>query len=391
MSARRRRVAMLVVAAAVVGVACWSLGDRASIALAARATTPSHSVVVATAHVPAAGRPQQAPSDPATDAVADTVVGTAQAYCMDDRRRQLQQRRAQLGVPGSPDTVVEDAVLTWQASPGMPAQQEAARALIAGSRRWPTNIELAWFSALGCVTDADCKDAWRHLASLEPDNAAVWMMAMATARRTHDAPAYEQALRRAGAARVYQPHHGLVFLHARAALAGLAVPDRCRTPEQLAAMRRDLGRTPTAADWADLEAGALEAAMGGPGYSELKACRASAHPAGSDRQDCIALLSLIATGNTLVDQKLALHMLLELAPESPEGDRDLRERYRQLAWLIEQTRIPRQMPAGYPAQLWMQGEVATLQARAIAEGRWPPPADWLPADAESCALIRGVH
>jgi hypothetical protein len=389
MTARRRRAALLAIAVVLVGACGWMLGDRIPPTASARATVQARPPDTMAGRTPAARRARRG-AIVAAAADRETAEDTAQAHCMDDRRWQLQQRRAQLGAADSPDTVIEAAMLA-QRSLDPAAHTAAARELQAGSQRWPENIELAWFNAHGCESDASCEEAWRNLASLEPDNAAVWLIALAAASRRHDARAYKEALRRAGAARVYQPHHGLVFLHARAALAALPVPDSCRTPQQLASLQRELGRAPTAADWADLEAGAMEAAMGGATYGGLKACQASANPRGGDRQDCVAVLSLIATGNTLVDQQFALHMLLKLDPGAPGDGRDLRERYRQLAWLIEQTRIQRQMPAGYPAQLWMQGEVATLQARAIAEGRWPPPADWLPADAESRALIRGMH
>ena len=374
MSARRKSIAILAIAT-VLALACWWLVDRHAVAGHAPPAQHAQRSSPAVADPAAARTSIRASNIAAPDP--DPDAAARQSDCMHDRRAQLQHRRAQLGSPATPDAAIEYAFLTSLSAPDM-APGETARELTAASERWPANVELAWLAAHHCPRAA-CASAWRHLAALEPDNAAVWLMAMADTTRAHDQAGYEQALQRAGAARVYDPHDGLVFLHARAVLAALPVPERCRTPGQLASLRQELGRTPTADDWADLESVNTEAALGGADHGGLQGCRATAQPSGTRRQDCIALLSLVASGRTLGDQALALHMLLALEPDAA-GTSQLRERYRRVRWLIRQTRLARGIPPGALIQQWTQGEVATLQARAIAEGRWPPPADWLPDD-----------
>ena len=64
-----------------------------------------------------------------------------------------------------------------------------------------------------------------------------------------------------------------------------------------------------------------------------------------------------------------------------ERQRELRERYRQLRWLMTQS-MPDAgpIPSRYIVRKWSQGEVVALTKLAIDRHQWPPPADWLPND-----------
>lgn len=385
MSARHRRVAILMIAAVLAG-AYGALGDGAiPTGVAHAAGSPQLRRVTAPRTAPA-GTSRQAPNIAVDNQ--EPGIDPQQARCMDDWRQQLRQRREALASPTTADMAIEHALLTMELSfqPQYAGRGDTERELTTARMRWPDNVELAWLGAQQCTTEAACQAAWQHLASLEPDNAEVWLMAMAAAAQKHDEAAYEEALRAGAASHVYDPHHGLVFLHARAAMAGLPVPDSCQTPAQIASLRRELGRQPTAADWMDVDAVTMEGVASSEPFGGLRSCRASSHPSGVHREDCIALLSLVATGDTLLDRKLALHMLVDLNPGGVDGVQ-LRERYRRVSWLVQQTWFRQTIPEGEIARQWTQGEAATVLARAIAEGRWPPPAGWHPDDAAALRVL----
>jgi hypothetical protein len=378
----KRQIAPWVIAV-LLAMACGSLTERVTATHLAPAITASAWKPAAQRRVTAL-RPLR-PAPGVEDSDVEPLVEAQQLRCADAWRARLRRRRGQMGVPRTPDDAFEHALLTMRLS--LSAPEDARREVTAARQRWPASVELAWLAAIHCSEGAQCTAAWRHLAFLEPDNAAVWLLAMGTALRKHDRPGYQEALQRAAAARIFEPHHGMVFLHARAAIASLPMPASCLTPRALASMQKNFGRPPTAADWADFDAVNAEFAYGTtPGYGALKPCGARSHPSGTVRHDCIALLSLIATGNTLFDQKLAWHMLLDLSPGGADGVR-YRERWRQVSWLTQEMWLHQGIPAGEITRQWTQGEVATVLARAMAEGHWPPPPGWEPDDA---AVVRAL-
>lgn len=358
------------------------------------ATTTAAVEVANTNDTSSAPGPRAAPRTPA-QAELGTFADPRQARCNQHRTRQLRLARERLRSPATPEQAIDHVLLTQMLSLwGLPADSAAnARAagleLLAARRRWPDNLELAWSSmrycsqSLGCDREAE----WNHLAALDPDNAAVWMLAMDMASQRHDDKAHRQALHRAAGAKFYDSRAGTTFLHARPLLASLERPDRCEGQDTLAQLAELIGHAPSASDWADVEASNLELAFGIPELSSLSACGPQAPAMDAQRRrDCMALLSRIAAaGDTVIEQYVALRFLIPLAGDGPEGIA-LRERYRRLRWLW--TQVPRtHMPADYFSRLWADGEVAMLTEAAIAQHRWPPPPDWLPDDERSRMLI----
>ena len=302
--------------------------------------------------------------------------------------QQIRRRREQLQFPRTADEAIERALLGQFAG----VRQNAGFAAVgdefrAARQRWPNSLDLAWFSQRSCMESTGCDrdEALRHLLRLDSDNAAVWMLVMEAARRHHDEAGVEHALQRAAHAKFYDSRMGTTYLHFRPALGALAPSARC-LEVQTRQLEDTLGRTPNAGDWADVMALAMEMAAGMPAFGALSYCDERARPlSASRRKDCMALLSRIADGDTLLEQNLALKRLVLLAGDAP-GSGELRERYRQLRWLTARP-MPSKLPPDFFPQLWTDGELAMLRKRAIAEGRWPPPRDWLPPDAQGRALI----
>lgn len=323
-----------------------------------------------------------------------TTTAPQQAHCSQRRVQQLRLASERLRNPATPEQAIQHALLSQilslrgaPADPGIDARS-AGLELRAARRRWPDNLELAWSSVRYCSEGLGCdrETEWSHLATLDPDNGAVWMLAMGMALQRHDDAAYGQALHRAAGAKFYDSRIGTTFLHIRPLLASLPQSDECWGQENTAQLTELIGHAPSASDWADIEASSLELALGMPGLAELSGCRPQAPTMSAQRRrDCMSLLSQIAAGETLLEQNIALRWLIPLTGDGPEG-MALRERYRRLLWLW--TQVPRtHMAADYFSRLWADGEVAMQMEAAIAQHRWPPPPDWLPDDERSRTLI----
>jgi hypothetical protein len=397
-SRRAGTLAAALLLVALLGVLAWRWAPMARERMTGAAATTAD-VDTTRANAASSVSPPRAPR-PSIHGTAE-VAATAdpqQARCSQRRVQQLRLASERLRNPATPEQVIQHALLLQilslrgaPADPGINARM-ADLELRAARRRWPDNLELAWFSMHHCSEGLGCdrETEWNRLATLDPDNAAVWMLAMGMALQRHDDDAYGQALRRAAGAKFYDSRIGTTFLHIRPLLAALPRSDECWGQENTAQLTELIGHAPSASDWADIEASMLEFALGMPALAELSGCgpRAPAMSA-QRRRDCMALLSRIAEGETLLEQNIALRFLIPLAGNTPEG-MALRERYRRLRWLW--TQVPRtHMPKDYFSRLWADGEVALLREAAIAQHRWPPPPDWLPDDERSRALIVDGH
>ena len=311
------------------------------------------------------------------------------AACYSDYRQNLRDYRAQLGPARSADEVIDRLLLDFVATdPSEWMSGELGDEYRAASDRWSSDVDLAWLALDFCNVDCE-RDAYiRHLLSVDSDNAAAWMVAMDAARQQKDQHGFDSALREAFQAKIYDPRIGVVFLHLRRQLAHVPRPDSCQGQQWKSEMQRDLGRAPADADLLDGMAGAVEMAIALPSFSGLFGCKDTAWPLTEKRRKrCIALLSRVAAGDTLIEQMLANVLLIKLQPDA-EKLAQLRERYRQLRWLMSIAQ-QKPFPGNYFARMYADGEVAMLQAIAMERGQWPPPPDWLPDDPRGRALILG--
>jgi hypothetical protein len=320
---------------------------------------------------------------------------TATARCLAERDRQLAIIHEGLDPDRSPAAAFDRAlladVLALPTGAG-DSHRRNARAVQArwqaARRRWPRDLDLAWFAARNCSKSLGCDSdgALQHLLEVDPGNAAAWVMAMEAALEDGDAGAYDRALQRAAAARTYDTRSGVAYLRLQPLLSLVRRPAECLGTSSLGEAEKLLGRPLKDDDLAALEALALEYALGMPSYSAFSGCGGRAVARSPSRQPaCIAVLSRLADGDTLIEQNIALPKLIELTRDTPENVR-LRERYRRMLWLWQFADAPLAPGSGI-AQILARGEIANLRDRAIAQHRWPPPADWLPESGRARALI----
>jgi hypothetical protein len=93
----------------------------------------------------------------------------------------------------------------------------------------------------------------------------------------------------------------------------------------------------------------------------------------------------MADGDRLMDQVIANQVMIELTADSADSAA-WRERYRRNRWLMEQQQDPAILST-YRIDDYADGEVRRMQVALEAAGRWPPPADWLPANDRDRSLI----
>jgi hypothetical protein len=311
----------------------------------------------------------------------------ASATCYFDYRRNLRGYRDGLAPARNADEAVGRLMLDILAA----AFDDYGRDFHVARQRWPNDLELSWLAFGQCSDGCDQDAEVRHLLSVDPDNAAAWMVAMSAARSDHDEQGFAYALRRAANAKIYDSRMGVVFLHARSLLAEVSVPDSCRNPQELVAMRQNVGREPIDDDFRDITAFAMEAAIGLPNLRGMTTCIPRPAIPGlpdAQRRQCKSLLSRVAAqDDTILMQQAAVRGLLELETDPARLAR-WRERYRQLQWLQKVT-FGNPTPEHYATRVWSQGEVNTMQVLAMERGLWPPPPDWLPDDPQSRAFITG--
>jgi hypothetical protein len=92
----------------------------------------------------------------------------------------------------------------------------------------------------------------------------------------------------------------------------------------------------------------------------------------------------MADGDTLIEQSIALPMLVQLAGDGDDAMR-WRERYRNNKWLIANLGKP--VFKGLTMEDYTFDEASAMQRALEAANRWPPPADWLPQDERARSLI----
>lgn len=260
-------------------------------------------------------------------------------------------------------------------------------------RATPADPLVAWMEAtscpianLGCDRDA----AVARLLQVDPGNAAVQLLALQAAHAAGDAIAARTHLRLAAEAGRFEPHGQAMLQLMLDARDGIALPPM---PPGAAAALASAYLSDAPPDPADLQAVAAVgqwAALSLPPLQPLaERCSDAAATGPAIRQDCIGALAPIAGNRGMALYPMfALHLLVQL-----DDDDRWRRQLRRHAWLYEQA---------VPLQPSLPDARAAAQARLLAEhgevGAWEallehngialePPADWLPADPRTRALV----
>ena len=290
-----------------------------------------------------------------------------------------------------PPTEYQRAMLEWQ--------DEIRAALLRAAALAPDDTDVLWQAATRCGDGSDCRAVQRALLAAEPDNMAVWLHEMAWARTRGDAEASRIAFERAAAATRYDIHAGATHEAMLQGYAGLAMPASCERQEVRVAnaYMRDLTGVPANTvetgmlDQA-LASAAVNASVSFPPYSPIvQPCTPALNAAMTPalRESCKRIHTRLADGDTIMDQIFASKIMLQLTADSPEST-EWRERYRRSRWLMEHQLDP-EILSQHRIEDYADGEVPRMQATLQAAGRWPPPADWLPADENDRSLILTGH
>ena len=353
------------------------------------------------------------PKQPASRNMAVARMDALMAACNRDvaaafKARALELRQKQdapsqvayaLAVPLDPSVDVERMPPTEYQRAMLEWQDEIRAALLRAAALAPDDTDVLWQAATRCGDGSDCRAVQRALLAAEPDNMAVWLWEMAWARSRGDTEATRVAFERAAAATRYDIHSGATHEAMLQGYAGLAMPASCQRPEIKAAnaYMRDLTGAPANTvetgmlDQA-LASAAVNAGVSVPPYNDIvQPCTPALNDAMTPtlRETCKRIHTRLADGDTIMDQIFASKIMLQLTADSPEST-EWRERYRRSRWLMEHQLDP-EILSQHRIEDYADGEVRRMQATLQAAGRWPPPADWLPADENDRSLILTGH
>ncbi len=394
---RQRRVIALVVALLVMGIGLllWFGSHRKD------APTPGQAMP-RQVEAPVAGiRTGNPPSLSSDTAPASPEL----KRCMDDLQDGMRHRTAALALRADARSQLAHALtVKFMVDPGLVTkghekqltralEQQAAvsRQAFARARALaPGDPAILWLSANQCGFGESCEAVQQELMRTQPDNAAVWLMAMGWARQRDDADAERAAFGRAVKSSRYDRHGGSAFMAVLDGYQGLQMPSTCAAAdvqEQLQELMQ-WGKPVTALDWVLMQASMQEGATFPP-YSGLwLKCRASeeAPLTAALREGCLQLGSRVAEGDTLREQIVGVRLMVELTAETSQGPR-WRERYRNQRWMMEQPVTLQAQVTLTPEQI-ATGEVQAMQEVLQRRGRWPAPDGWLPPDAEGRSLIQ---
>ena len=278
--------------------------------------------------------------------------------------------------------------MEWQRS-------ESRQAFARAKTLAPDDAGIVWLAATHCGGGAECVEAQQALLRAEPNNAAAWLMEMGWARMRDDKLAYERAFDRASASTAYDRHAGANLLAMLDSFAEVPMPRECKVPGVQSELRRDFPGE-GAVDVADFVQVWAVATTQFPAYGGLtKSCKpaADAKPDTARFAGCRRILEMLAAGDSMLEQSIALALLVELAGDGPDAGR-WRQRYRELQWMQAQmvdmaTQRPQTATALHSLTMedYIFDEMRAMQAALQVAGRWPPPADWLPSNEGARSLI----
>lgn len=265
---------------------------------------------------------------------------------------------------------------------------EAQRALLHASGLAPDNPEILFLAAAQCGSGEACRKAQQALLAAEPDNMAAWLLEIGWARTRNDPDAGQRALANAAKARRYDLHADTGLRVLVETYGDLALPAACSSEQARAELRRATGleRDFGMLDYALVLANVSRAF---PSYSAIRhQClpQADVEVDKARLSACRTILSRVANGDTLLEQSVGLSTLVELLGDDQEAAA-WRQRYRDLQWLRDQS-SDSSLHSALDLEDYLLDEVRAIQAALQAAGRWPAPADWLPADPHARSLIQ---
>ena len=278
-------------------------------------------------------------------------------------------------------------------SPQAEAWFAAARAAV------PGDPLVAWMEASDCggLTDECLGDeAISRLLEVDPDNAAVHLLALHPALQRGDDAASVLHLREAASADAYQTGFPELLRLIVDAHEGIAWPEPDpELGEALAAMW-GISAPVTAEDFASVQAFGRTMAVTYTGLRPLtEICPDDGGGNADLRDECMAVYALAARrSDALVDRLIALVHLSRLTAGDASGD-PWREQLRQIYWVQARgyALLPGSPDSGMTGGDYLRlyvdkGELGALQELMQRHGiPSSPPAGWLPAEPRQRALV----
>ena len=284
----------------------------------------------------------------------------------------------------------------------LPKPAQETRAWFDAARRArPRDVLVAWMEASECAGLSDScnsRDALQYLLQAEPDNAAVQLLALATAEKHADKKAMDAHWRAAALASTYNPHTLELGQLLYSAMQGISQPPLDPRLADAMGLELALDRPATPKDVADVGAIAMWAALALPAFTPItRQCKPEQLALASiaRQAECERILTLLAEDqSTVIAPMIGLPWLVKLSGDTAEG-MAWRERLRELYWVYENAlqRMPifgqgSALPNEYSAWMMMKGELPAMR-RLLERSGLPakPPAGWLPRDARYRALV----
>ena len=281
-----------------------------------------------------------------------------------------------------------------------PVRSPRAEAWFAEARAAvPGDPLVAWMEASDCGRLADAclgDDAIAHLLEVDPDNAAVHLLALHPAVQRGDDAAIALHLRAAADADAYQTGFPELLRLIVDAHEGIAWPEPGpELGEALAAMWGVPGPA-TAENFAAVQAFGRAMAVTYTGLRPLtEICPDDGGGSADLRDECMAVYALAARrSDALVDRLIALAHLSRLTAGDATGD-PWREQLRQIYWVQARgyALLPGSPDSGMTGGDYLRlyvdkGELGALQELMQRHGiPSSPPAGWLPAEPRQRALV----
>lgn len=238
-----------------------------------------------------------------------------------------------------------------------------------------------WIQLLDCGPQHGTCPNQRALHTLQAqaaDNAAVWLMVLASAAGTHDADAARDALARAADSTVFDDYSGVALRALARAVAAVPPPDTLYGPGRIA--------NSTAGVRALLVLG-LSSFQPLPGFQAIAAVCTQGAAKARTRHQCLQLAHILANGSAPLARSLGLHLESTLATDAT-ARAEAAGQWRDLVWQMRQfgalalasTQDPqtaqRLLRLAAHARSRMDFILATLRASGIpvhAPAGWVPP------------------
>lgn len=251
----------------------------------------------------------------------------------------------------------------------------------------PDNPDILWLAAIQCGVDDTCQGVRQQLLEAEPDNAAAWLYEMSWARMRNDTAGAERAFRRVADAPRFDRHTGASQFAILESFSRVSMPVECEAEDVQAELQRLFGQGKVeATDFVLVVASSL-AGMEVPAYMPIREHCAQGEVSGTDkarRSACGRVLEKMAGSDVMIDQAIALGMLVELAGDGDDAVR-WRERYRNHHWL--RSHMGKPALRALTAEDYAFDESGAMQRALEAKGLWPAPPGWLPDDEHARSLI----